>query len=217
MLWVSCGSSLLLFSTSWLGADTTAVFAAVKSADLAEIVKKIPEWWHAIAGLLTGAGTLFARRHHQLDKRLNRTWYWVSYAVRNQQTVRLDRGYFVIQQIHKFESMHPQDVIHGYTDRIFGGQPSQRAFRAHNILTGTKADREVYYEWRYDDGHESGISRLTYSLEKQFFFKKLVYRNVVKPQGTFFIENGAANGTIDYYTSEQEALAAYNQLAQNMP
>jgi hypothetical protein len=77
MLWTSCFGSL---------AVSVAIMAPNQAlptwipANLLDVVAKTPDWWHAIAGIMTGAGAFFARRQHLLDKKLNKTWYWVAYV-----------------------------------------------------------------------------------------------------------------------------------------
>jgi hypothetical protein len=217
MLWISCGGSVILASTMLAGwpDGAASVLARFSSADLAEIAGKLPDWWHAAAGVLTGAGAFFARRHHQLDKRLNRTWHWVAYALAGNRTVRLERGSLTISGIDKYRGLDPASVISGRTaESFFAPEEAGRDFTAQDILPGEKANKTLYYEWQYPNGGESGVSRLTYWLgPPEGFWAKLLRRRTCRLSGRFFLEDGLATGTIDYFASEPEAAEAYDRRA----
>jgi hypothetical protein len=216
-LWLSCIGSLIFFGLYLYKPQYPEVFSLLSGlglSQLGDVAKKLPDWWQAASGILTGAGAVIARHHYSIDRGLNGTWYWVAKTEKNEQVLRAEWGKITIQNIHKKKKGSAANVISGVTNgTIPRGNTVGTEFYASDILVGEQVETKLYYEWTDEVGGRTGISRLSYKrVPKPGFWNGVFKQTKLDLHGKFMPDNGDATGDIEYFDDETVANAKYEQL-----
>jgi hypothetical protein len=227
LLWSACIGGILVFLIEYDPAreKVLSLLSSFWKEPVKFDAKSIKEYkdyidiWQGVSAVMVGIGSFIAREYHNVEKKLNGTWFWVSIMQHNGKVTRVGRGEMTIEGIHNFKKRKedPRIVLSGKV-KADSGKPTaaNSVFHATQIVVGQKNSQVIFYEWEYYDGDDArGVTKLRYdkTWETTFWMFKRASLNM---SGRFMLDTAAGGGTIEFFKSDGEALAKYNGVVRNL-